>query len=512
MKKIISAAMMLAITMAIAPVSAYAWTDNHVNTVVNVRDGDYLNSDYAPNLTIEASTDHMEDFSFELTLSGAEWTYDDSGQITSGVTYQKYTDTMMRISVSLDDFDARKKNLRIPLLCHITSAGSISVRVDGDGSAVSSGIYPFATNIDGDISIITNNPPVITNSQRKGTLDDIVINDSTSISYQNGERFTLTLSNGFRFVEAITPETTGKFDGNVEFEVDESKASKAYLVMTSDSDKEKGGKITLSGLQIEPINSGSYGNVNMKIEIGEDSASIKVAEYKRVESSDEEILINDVRQTDNRPLISGTGGAGGNIVIRIDGEDIGKTKVDEDGKWSLPYPENREALKNGEHSVSVGYYRSTYKPTSALINEKIIQFTTKPEVQKESRIVIMIGANYYTLDGSRKDTDTPAMIDSQNRTLIPIRMFAEAMGITDQKWDAETKTAVFIDGKGNTIQVKAGEAVLTLNGKTIAMDTNASIVNDRMMVPMRALMTAFGVENDNISWDQTTKTITIIKK
>ena len=44
------------------------------------------------------------------------------------------------------------------------------------------------------------------------------------------------------------------------------------------------------------------------------------------------------------------------------------------------------------------------------------------------------------------------------------------------------------------------------NGKAVTLDVPAQLINDRTLVPARAVAEAFGCDVD---WDDTTKTITI---
>lgn len=62
-------------------------------------------------------------------------------------------------------------------------------------------------------------------------------------------------------------------------------------------------------------------------------------------------------------------------------------------------------------------------------------------------------------------------------------------------------TAVFI----------VDQASYTLNGQSVAMDVAPYIKNDRTMIPLRFAANALGIDDDNILWDDGTKTVTVIK-
>jgi len=131
-------------------------------------------------------------------------------------------------------------------------------------------------------------------------------------------------------------------------------------------------------------------------------------------------------------------------------------------------------------------------------------------------------------------TDAKPFIDSNNRTLVPLRSVAEAMGL-EVTWDAETKTAGFIgtknfdkDGKNFTAKVSVDFIIDEYGGEYDArlyygdidlgstlgndqfagyimeMDTSAIIKNNRTFAPIRYLAEYFGY---TVEWDGNTKTV-----
>lgn len=90
--------------------------------------------------------------------------------------------------------------------------------------------------------------------------------------------------------------------------------------------------------------------------------------------------------------------------------------------------------------------------------------------------------------------DKQPFIDSNNRTLIPVRFVTEALGAS-VSWSDNTNTAT-ITLDGTTVKVQIGNKVLTVlkNGSTstVTMDTQAVISSDRTCVPIRFVAEAFG--------------------
>lgn len=97
---------------------------------------------------------------------------------------------------------------------------------------------------------------------------------------------------------------------------------------------------------------------------------------------------------------------------------------------------------------------------------------------------------------------TPEIVDG--RTLVPVRAVFEQAG-AKVEWDGETSTATLTRG-GYTVKITVGEAFLTKNGKPMAIDVAACILNERLAIPVRAIAEAmdFGVV-----WNSTRSSVLI---
>ena len=109
------------------------------------------------------------------------------------------------------------------------------------------------------------------------------------------------------------------------------------------------------------------------------------------------------------------------------------------------------------------------------------------------------------VDGKRlENLDMPAVI-IDDRTLVPLRAIFESMGAS-VSWDGDTQkiTADFDNGDNIVMFInnKAGVA----NGNAFNMDVAPMIINDRTMVPVRAVAEAVGAD---VGWDNSTRTVTV---
>lgn len=98
----------------------------------------------------------------------------------------------------------------------------------------------------------------------------------------------------------------------------------------------------------------------------------------------------------------------------------------------------------------------------------------------------------------------PVVID--DRTLVPVRGVFEypALGFTVE-WDQATTTATISNG-AMTVVIPVGSNVIYKNDEPVTIDVPAQVINDRTMLPVRAISEAFGLQVD---WDQDLKMVLI---
>lgn len=95
-------------------------------------------------------------------------------------------------------------------------------------------------------------------------------------------------------------------------------------------------------------------------------------------------------------------------------------------------------------------------------------------------------------------------INKENRTVVPVRFIAEALG-AEVDWNGETRT-VFIDQDEKNIKLEIGAMQATVNSEIIKFDTRAEIYFDRTFVPLRFVSETLGA---TVGWDGETRTVVI---
>lgn len=90
------------------------------------------------------------------------------------------------------------------------------------------------------------------------------------------------------------------------------------------------------------------------------------------------------------------------------------------------------------------------------------------------------------------------------RTMVPLRAIFEALGASVD-WNQETKT--IISTKGNTtIKLTINSNIMYVNDNPITLDTPACVIDDRTLVPVRAISEAFDCY---VSWNGEQQTVLI---
>ncbi|MCL2838657.1 MAG: WG repeat-containing protein [Oscillospiraceae bacterium] len=108
-----------------------------------------------------------------------------------------------------------------------------------------------------------------------------------------------------------------------------------------------------------------------------------------------------------------------------------------------------------------------------------------------------------TLNGTTIQFDQPPIMQD-GRTLVPLRAIFEALG-ADVEWDGVFQMVTATRGD-TVVRLQIGNAVMTVNGENIPLDVPAQIVNDRTLVPARAIAESFGAD---VQWDGAMQTVII---
>ena len=93
----------------------------------------------------------------------------------------------------------------------------------------------------------------------------------------------------------------------------------------------------------------------------------------------------------------------------------------------------------------------------------------------------------------------------ENRTMVPMRAIFEAIGVT-VNWNAETRTASSTF-RGTTVSITVGTNILLKNNTEIPLDVPAQVVESRTLVPVRAIAESFDCK---VEWLGDIRTVRIV--
>lgn len=100
-----------------------------------------------------------------------------------------------------------------------------------------------------------------------------------------------------------------------------------------------------------------------------------------------------------------------------------------------------------------------------------------------------------TVDNSLVEFDQNPVI-VEGHTLVPVRAVFEKAG-AEVTWDQETQTATICRGE-YTVTIKYGDSVMYKNGEPIELEQPADVINNRTMIPVRAIAEAMDFA---VTWD-----------
>lgn len=151
--------------------------------------------------------------------------------------------------------------------------------------------------------------------------------------------------------------------------------------------------------------------------------------------------------------------------------------------------------------ADVHYDKDVY---NEVIKKAFVNVITGSKDKFVTKVIVPIGKDYIYSGEKMINIDTPAYINKDNYTMLPVRAVANALGISNEnvRWDNDTDTVTIIYGN-RIISMVVGTKEMKVNGSTIPTSTAVEVVNGRTFIPMRDLAAALGVKD--MTWDSVNK-------
>lgn len=180
-------------------------------------------------------------------------------------------------------------------------------------------------------------------------------------------------------------------------------------------------------------------------------------------------------------------------------------------------PGNDDFLRPNDNDRPIFPWRPShnFKPTRPTSTPAKPEIKPAPQIQEkieiDSKLVIGSKTLVVSINGIEKEVvmDVEPFI-SNNRTMLPIRFVAEALGFKVE-WDETTRT-VILTNKDTVVKIPVDTNQIIVNGTVFESDVKPIIKSDRTMLPIANIARALGlVDGKDIIWDGTTKEV-IIKR
>ena len=169
--------------------------------------------------------------------------------------------------------------------------------------------------------------------------------------------------------------------------------------------------------------------------------------------------------------------------------------------------ENEEVYDKESDDKEAG--NGIFKYKAVTCNDKYVEVVTSGRDNDDSttnrKIVITIGATTMAVGTQTITLDTPAYINAENYTELPLRAVSEAFGAT-VGWDDASRTVTVMMGQ-RIVSMTIGSKTMYINGTPVQMNTAPEITNERTFVPVRDLANALGISK--IDWNEASQTVTL---
>lgn len=208
--------------------------------------------------------------------------------------------------------------------------------------------------------------------------------------------------------------------------------------------------------------------------------------------------------------------ATGSGTINISNIGIEPSETSKEGEIQLSI----NAINNSglSKTIHLGNYKSDNTDTTTKDSDKEENKVNENATTGDTADIIKftVGSQIYYVDSIMYKTDVKPYINSQNRTMVPLRAAANAFGISDDniKWVEGEKRGVEINFDGKEIFVPADKSngnYIEINGVKTETDSTAEIRDSRTYLPLRSIAAALGIDDENIGWNGATGEITIKK-
>ena len=308
------------------------------------------------------------------------------------------------------------------------------------------------------------------------------------------------------FANEYVPALPKVTNANMEF-----KDEHTYFVITPDQITDVGGWYLQNGRDVGSYRERSFLDNGGALDTGVDPANFK---FKVPKSGEYYVFVH------SRDFANETPGQR-NFYVQVDGGGIGTCGLHFLDGWGWEKME-KTYLSGGEHTISFldGSKYGRFDLIMITSDSQFFPGNTLEELQKLENEYIYdaskITVEKVDVSEGRPDDEIAVKFNDEwmkfdvppmlinDRTMVPMRAIFEALGCYVE-WDEETETASGTRN-GKKVSVTVGSNVGVIEGASVRIDQSAVLVNDRTLVPIRFVSEAF---NAKVEWDNDNQIVII---
>jgi hypothetical protein len=258
------------------------------------------------------------------------------------------------------------------------------------------------------------------------------------------------------------------------------------------------GKITITEYEEEVLNDAEEIEIILDTEDGLDWSATPDADVTKGD-----MTIDDVEKNSGTITVTIDDESTETSTFEVTGFEVDVNRVVPEGDFNVAIGGN-SIVKNYEADGDWFAF-----DTDTVVDVKYVRIITPApgDTQAGEQVTFTIDAMEYKIGEEVITMDAAPFIDASNRTMLPLRAFANALGVADENivWNGTERSVTIFKGDA-VVKVIIDQMSFMKNGVSVPMDTSAVIKNGRTFLPVRALGQALGAD---IGWDAATRTVTI---
>lgn len=171
-------------------------------------------------------------------------------------------------------------------------------------------------------------------------------------------------------------------------------------------------------------------------------------------------------------------------------------------------PKSNRILPVGTYQLYRVYENTNQKATKIPILSEFIKVEAKTVFPKRLIVEVRILEKKLLVDGIEKNSNIQVYNSNEKYVMLPLREIEAIYPEAKVLWDHITKKATILCGD-KIISIGAEESEMSINGVFCRLQKASNIKDDRMYLSLQDICRMLGVQDQDIQWDENTRTVLI---